>query len=161
MSRCVDNGALGIYAPHVDDADAARRVVDAVKFPPLGTRGSQPPSVTTSYRSFDAGDYMPEANAETMVIAQIESAAGVANIDSILAVEGIDGAVIGRGDLASDLGLAGSRQHPDITAAVVELIASAEQAREDPRADGPRRRGRRALAGPRRTDADLSPARCC
>jgi 2-keto-3-deoxy-L-rhamnonate aldolase RhmA len=127
MSRCVDNGALGIYAPHVDDADTARRVVDAVKFPPLGSRGSQPPSVTTSYRSFDAGDYMPEANAETMVIAQIESAVGVANMDSILAVEGIDGAVIGRGDLAADLGLAGSRHHPDITAAVVALVASAEK----------------------------------
>jgi len=52
---------------------------------------------------------------------------GVANIDSILAVEGIDGAVIGRGDLAADLGLAGSRDHPDINAAVVALVASAER----------------------------------
>jgi 4-hydroxy-2-oxoheptanedioate aldolase len=127
MSRVVDNGALGIYAPHVDDEDAARRVVDAVKFAPLGSRGSQPPSTTTSYRSFDAADYMPRANAETMVIAQIESAVGVANMDAILAVPGIDGAVIGRGDLASDLGVGGQRHHPHVTSAVADLVDLARQ----------------------------------
>jgi 2-keto-3-deoxy-L-rhamnonate aldolase RhmA len=122
MSRPVDNGALGIYAPHVDTVDDARSVVDAVKFPPLGHRGSQPPSINTAFNSFDAGAYMPQANAETMVIVQLESAEAIRNMGGILALEGVDGAVIGRGDLASDLGLGGQRQHSEINAAVEKLI---------------------------------------
>ena len=124
MSRPVDNGALGIYAPHVDTVEDAQGVVDAVKFPPLGHRGSQPPSINTSFNSFDAGDYMPRANAETMIIVQLESRVALENMDAILALPGVDGAVIGRGDLAADLGLGGQRSHPDIDRAVDDLVAA-------------------------------------
>lgn len=122
MSRPVDNGALGIYAPHVDTVEDAQSVLDAVKFPPMGHRGSQPPSINTSFESFNAGEYMPQANKETMVIAQLESATALENMDAILALPGIDGAVIGRGDLAADLGLGGQRQDPSIIAAIESLI---------------------------------------
>jgi 2-keto-3-deoxy-L-rhamnonate aldolase RhmA len=124
MSRPVDNGALGIYAPHVDTVKDAQGVVDAVKFPPLGHRGSQPPSINTSFRSFDAGDYMPRANAETMIIVQLESRVAMENMDRILALPGVDGAVIGRGDLAADLGVGGQRSHPAIDRAVDDLVAA-------------------------------------
>jgi 4-hydroxy-2-oxoheptanedioate aldolase len=124
ISRPLDNGALGIYAPHVDTVGDAQGVVDAAKFPPLGHRGSQPPSVNTSFRSFDAGEYMPRANAETMVIVQLESALALRNMDAILALSGVDGAVIGRGDLAADLGLGGQRGHPRIDRAVEDMITA-------------------------------------
>jgi 2-keto-3-deoxy-L-rhamnonate aldolase RhmA len=122
MSRPLDNGALGIYAPHVDTSEDARSVVDAVKFPPLGHRGSQPASITTSFRSVHAGEYMPRANDETMVIAQLESAQAVENMAEILAVPGVDGASIGRGDLAADLGVSGQRDNPAIDNAVRRMI---------------------------------------
>jgi 2-keto-3-deoxy-L-rhamnonate aldolase RhmA len=122
MSRPLDNGAMGIYAPHVDTAEDARGVVDAVKFPPLGHRGSQPASITTSYRSVHAGEYMPKANEETLVIAQLESATAIENMAEILAVPGVDGASIGRGDLAADLGVSGQRDHPAIDDAVHRMI---------------------------------------
>jgi 2-keto-3-deoxy-L-rhamnonate aldolase RhmA len=124
MSRPVDNGALGIYAPHVDTVSDAQGVVDAVKFPPLGHRGSQPPSINTAFRSFDAGEYMAAANAETMIIVQLESRVAVKNMDAILALPGVDGAVIGRGDLAADLGLGGQRKHAAIDRAVEDLVAA-------------------------------------
>ena len=124
MSRPVDNGALGIYAPHVDTVADAQGVVDAVKFPPLGHRGSQPPSINTKFRSFDAGDYMPRANAETLIIVQLESQVALENMDAILAVPGVDGAVIGRGDLAADLGLGGQRKNKRIDKAVDDLVAA-------------------------------------
>ncbi|BCB91333.1 HpcH/HpaI aldolase family protein [Phytohabitans suffuscus] len=124
MSRPLDQGALGIYAPHVDTVEDARDVLDAVKFPPVGHRGSQPPSIVTSFRSFDAGRYMPEANAQTMVVVQLESRLALENADAILALPGVDGAVVGRGDLAADLGLGGQRGHPELDRAVEHMIAA-------------------------------------
>lgn len=121
LSRPVDNGAMGILMPHVDTAEDARAAVRAVKFPPLGERGSQPPNQHTDFRSFSAPDYTAEANAETMVMVQIESRQGVANLDAILSVEGVDGAVVGRGDLAAELGVEG-RDHPEVIAAVEALL---------------------------------------
>jgi 2-keto-3-deoxy-L-rhamnonate aldolase RhmA len=126
LSRPVDNGAMGILMPHVDNVAAAQAAVRAVKFPPLGDRGSQPPNQHTDFRSFAAPEYMAEANEHTMVMVQIESREGVANLDAILATDGVDGAVVGRGDLAAELGVAG-RDHPEVISAVDTLLAACER----------------------------------
>jgi 2-keto-3-deoxy-L-rhamnonate aldolase RhmA len=122
LSRPVDNGAMGILMPHVDTAAEAAAAVRAVKFPPLGERGSQPPSQATDFRQVDAAAYMAASNDETIVMVQIESRQGLANLDAILAVEGVDGAVVGRGDLSAELGVSGQRDHPELVAAVETLI---------------------------------------
>jgi 4-hydroxy-2-oxoheptanedioate aldolase len=126
LSRPADNGALGIYIPHVDTAKEAEDAVSAVRFPPLGQRGSQPPNVHTDFARTSAAEYMRTANEQTMVIVQIESRTAVENLDEILAVEGVDGASVGRGDLSNELGLAGQRDHPDVVGAVEKLIAVCE-----------------------------------
>jgi 2-keto-3-deoxy-L-rhamnonate aldolase RhmA len=127
LSRPMDSGAMGILMPHVDTAADAEAAVRAVKFPPLGDRGSQPPNQPTGFAQTDAAGYMSTSNDETMVMVQIESAQAVANLDSILAVPGIDGAVVGRGDLAAELGVGGQRNHPEVLAAVDSLLAACER----------------------------------
>jgi 2-keto-3-deoxy-L-rhamnonate aldolase RhmA len=62
---------------------------------------------------------MPE-----LLLVQIESDRGIGNMDEILSVDGIDGAVIGRADLSTDLGLPGQTDHPEIVRRVEMMIAA-------------------------------------
>ncbi len=104
-------GAQIIMVPHVDTPEAARKAVDAVKYPPLGKRG-----ISTSDRSareivpnkstlLDMHKFIQEANEETMVWAIIESPEGVRNIDAILDVDGIYAVGFGHQDYAIAAGL--------------------------------------------------------
>jgi 2-keto-3-deoxy-L-rhamnonate aldolase RhmA len=126
ISRPLDNGAQGVLIPHVDTAAQALAAVQAVKFPPLGLRGSQPPSFHTSFAKVDAKEYMERANRETLVMVQIESREAIENIDRILAVDGVDGSTLGRGDLAAELGVS-DRDHPDVLAGLEKMIAACER----------------------------------
>ena len=104
-------GAQIIMVPHVETADEARRVVDAVKFAPMGHRG-----LATCDRSaleifpndktpLDVMRFTGEANAETMIWCIIESPLAVKNIDAILGVDGIDVVGFGHQDYALAAGL--------------------------------------------------------
>jgi 4-hydroxy-2-oxoheptanedioate aldolase len=53
---------------------------------------------------YGGADYLDGANTEMIVLAMIETSEGLANIDSILAVEGLDGIYVGPNDLAQALG---------------------------------------------------------
>lgn len=132
VSRPVENGAFGVLMPHVDSAADAVLAVEAVKFPPLGKRGSQPPNVHTSFGRVTTADYMAASNEQTMIMVQIESPMALTNLDQILDVDGVDGAVVGRGDLSAELGVPGQREHPDVLAAVDALIAACRKRQKFP-----------------------------
>ena len=46
LYRYLEDGAAGLMIPHVSTAEKARMLVDSVKFPPLGDRGSTTPVST-------------------------------------------------------------------------------------------------------------------
>ena len=78
------------------------------------------------------GDYLETANDEICLIVQIESRAGLAALDDIAALEGIDGLFVGPSDLAADMGYLGQPGHPEVTAAIKDAfdrIAKAGKAR--------------------------------
>lgn len=114
-------GVSGIYVPHVKTAEDARRIVRAVKYAPLGTRsdggarasryGLAAPTSTEFFRT---------ANEDTMVVAQIEDAEAMTNLEEIINVPGIDVFGIGDGDLAQSMGHPGDRKHPDVVRAVLD-----------------------------------------
>jgi 2-keto-3-deoxy-L-rhamnonate aldolase RhmA len=123
LSRPLDVGAMGLLIPHVDTAEEARKVVRAVKYPPMGERGFKVPNVHgRRFAVTDPADYTRAANEETLLIVQIESRRGLRNLDAILSVNGVDGAVIGRGDLSADLGLMGQMKHPEVNRRVEMMI---------------------------------------
>jgi 2-keto-3-deoxy-L-rhamnonate aldolase RhmA len=124
ISRVLDNGAWGVLMPHVDTPEQAEAAVRAVKFIPDGQRGSSPTNVHSDFDSVEFASYMREFNERSLVIVQIESPEAVANLDAIMAVDGVDGATLGRGDYAIEIGHAGERDHPDVTAAVEAMIAA-------------------------------------
>ena len=131
VSRPLDNGAMGILMAHVDDSRDAEAAVRAVKFPPIGDRGSQPPSFHTSFARVNPKEYMAQANDETLLLVQIESLTAIGNLDEILGTPGVDGATLGRGDLAAELGVP-NRDHPDVLAAVHAMIAACRRNQKIP-----------------------------
>ncbi|HEX7549934.1 MAG TPA: aldolase/citrate lyase family protein [Candidatus Methylomirabilis sp.] len=132
LTRPLEVGAMGLLLPHVDTAQEARDAVCAVKFPPLGKRGFNVRTVHTAFLAADPKKYARAANEETLLIVQIESRHGVRNLDAILAVDGVDGAVIGRGDLSADLGVMGEWDHPEVIRGVETMIRACRRRKKIP-----------------------------
>ena len=124
ISRVLDGGALGVIAPGVRSASEARAVVAAAKYPPLGERGLSAGLPQLGYRSVPAAEALPALNDATMVIVQFESAAALAAMDEIVAVEGVDMVMIGTNDLMAELGIAGQFDHPKVHDAYARTIAA-------------------------------------
>lgn len=121
--RVLDAGAMGIVVPRVQDSEQARQAVRASRYHPLGERGISG-GRTTGFGTLDLQEYMALANREIMVVAMIEDRAGVENIDTIVAVPGIDMVLEGAIDLSQSLGIPGQAQHSDVQAAIRRVAAA-------------------------------------
>lgn len=125
--RVLELGVAGIVVPFVETAGDARRIADLVRYSPEGSRGTCRFTRAAEHglRSSDFATLARETNESLIVLGQIESLKGVRNINEILAVEGgFDGFIIGRGDLAADLGRPGEVDHPAVMTEVDRLLGS-------------------------------------
>ena len=104
VSRLLDRGASGVMVPMMETVEQARQLADWAKYPPLGRRSYSGGAHTAYGPSGHHAQNMARANAGTLAIAQIETVAGVEAVEEILAVPGIDAAVIGPCDLAISMG---------------------------------------------------------
>jgi len=127
VSRALDGGALGVIAPHVRSAEEARAVVRAAKYAPLGERSAAGGLPHLQYRSFPPAQANAALNDATMVIVQCESADFLDRADEIMAVEGVDIALIGTNDLLADWGLSGQYEHARVRDAYARVIAAAQR----------------------------------
>jgi 4-hydroxy-2-oxoheptanedioate aldolase len=77
----------------------------------------------------DWKSYTQIANNEIMVVVQIESTQGLANLDGILSVQGVDVAFVGPNDLHVQLGLPPSTEgaEPEFVAALERIKTTARQ----------------------------------
>ncbi len=101
IARILDWGVHGIMMPHVCNTAQAQAVVDAMRYPPRGSRG-----FSSAARSFAYGQSTPKDMRTwepPLLLAQIENCEGVANVEQIAAVEGVDILFVGPRDLALDL----------------------------------------------------------
>lgn len=117
IKQMLDVGAQTIIVPMVESADQARELVRAVRYPPNGVRGVGY-SMTRSSQFSQIADYGKTADEQICLIVQVENRAGLAALDDILAVDGVDGVFIGPADLSADLGHMGDLMNPKI----VEII---------------------------------------
>ena len=101
INKLLDAGAYGVICPMIDDVEDARRFVSACRYPPAGTRSYGPA------RGFLYGgmDYYSGANREILTLGMIETPRGLAEVERIAAVEGLDGLFIGPADLSLALGV--------------------------------------------------------
>ncbi len=127
--RALDAGAQGVQVPGVGTGQEAAAVARGARFHPEGERGVCRTTRAAQYSHVPAVDYFPGANHETLVIIHVEGAAGVENLDAILAVPGIDLIFLGPYDLSQYLGLTGQVEHPRVIALLHELIERIRHAR--------------------------------
>ncbi|WP_322618620.1 4-hydroxy-2-oxoheptanedioate aldolase [Deinococcus terrestris] len=117
IKQMLDIGARTLLIPMVESAAQAREMVAATRYPPQGSRGVASALVRASAFSRDT-DYLQHANGGICLLVQVESAAALGELDSIAAVEGVDGVFVGPADLAASLGHLGHPAHPDVQAAI-------------------------------------------
>ena len=102
FKRALDSGACGIMVPWVEDAAGATRAVQAMHYPPRGVRGLAKTTRATNFgASFD--EYFDNSFSRLLLVAQIETAKGVAAAADIAAVEGVDCLFVGPTDLGCSL----------------------------------------------------------
>lgn len=126
IRRPLDMGASGVLIPLVSTAEDAQRAVAAAKFPPQGVRGFSFCRANDWGIDFDA--YAAAANDDIAVIAMIETREGVENIDAIMAVDGIDGTLIGPYDMSGSYGIPGQTQHQIVRDACRRVVQACDRA---------------------------------
>ncbi|WWC72345.1 uncharacterized protein I206_106307 [Kwoniella pini CBS 10737] len=102
IKRALDTGAHGLMLPMINTAEQARQVVRASKFPPMGVRGQGSP-FSASAHGLSTPQYLKYANKNLLTIIQIESQEGLANVEEICQVPGVDAIFIGPNDLSMSL----------------------------------------------------------
>jgi 4-hydroxy-2-oxoheptanedioate aldolase len=122
IAAVLDAGAAGVLVPRVSTAAQAAAAVQATRYPPAGARGVGPGRAAAyGYR---IPDYLARANESLLLAIQVETAEGLANIEAIAAVEGVDLIFIGPGDLSVSIDAMGPANAGKLNAAI-ETIASA------------------------------------
>lgn len=94
----LDCGADGVLVPHVDSAEKARAVVAAARYG-NGARGYSPTTRAGIFGRVRMQAHTEAQDARVTVIAMIEDVPALDRLDEIMAVDGLDGVFIGRGDL--------------------------------------------------------------
>ena len=107
--RLLEIGALGLMFHDVDD----RAEVDQI----LEWTGKSKAAMRSDSSKGSPMDAI-------LIVMQIETLKGLENVDSIMDGGGFDLVEIGRGDLASEFGFAGQRQHPKVEAAIDKIVAA-------------------------------------
>ncbi|UWQ53538.1 HpcH/HpaI aldolase/citrate lyase family protein [Leisingera caerulea] len=121
IKQVLDAGAQTVLVPIVESADQARELVRACHYPPKGVRGVGATAArATMFGS--VSEYIQTADQEVCLLVQVENRAGMAALDEILQVEGIDGVFIGPADLSTDMGHQGNSAHPEVRAVIADAI---------------------------------------
>ncbi len=122
IRQALDAGAHGVVVPYCEDPEVVRECIAAARYRPLKegklrealAAGGPPDPATRAY--------LEDYNRNSFFVAMIESAPGVANLEAILAVEGIDAVFIGPHDLSVSYDLAEQYEHPTVQGAIETII---------------------------------------
>jgi 4-hydroxy-2-oxoheptanedioate aldolase len=109
-----------VLIPYVQTEKEARDAVAFCNYPPHGVRGYAGASRASHYGRVK--DYAKRAAEEICVLVQVETLEGLANLEAIANVPGIDGVFIGPGDLSAAMGHLGNPKHPDVVKATTDAF---------------------------------------
>jgi 2-keto-3-deoxy-L-rhamnonate aldolase RhmA len=126
IARALDVGVLGVMVPMVATAGEAAHIVACTRYPPDGRRGAAFGFAHDDYEGGDVPAKIAAIHERTLVIAQIETAEGLANVEAIAATPGIDALWLGQFDLTNFMGIPGQFRHPAYLAAVKCIVAACE-----------------------------------
>lgn len=127
LKKLCDIGVQSFLVPMVDTPEQAAAVVDAVRYPPGGTRGMGTSLARAAGWNTVSG-YIHDANREMCVIVQAETVTALENLADIAATEGVDGVFFGPSDLSASMGHLGGVNHPEVVKAVADGLAKVNAA---------------------------------
>lgn len=122
--RMLDGGAMGIVMPRVDNAEEAAAFAQECRYPPQGRRSMFPGLPQLGFRSVPLGDAIAEVEPQILLFPIIESESGARHVNEIVATPGLDGVIVGMGDLSIDLGVPAETGHPRVRRVVDDCIAA-------------------------------------
>lgn len=127
IMRALDTGASAVVVPMVSSAEEARKAASACRFPSVGTRSWGP-----MWGHVRPDGALPPAEQDSAVIClvMIETAGGVAAVEDIVRVPGVDGVYIGPSDLALTCGYGRGtyRDTPEVDALIERLLGTCREA---------------------------------
>ncbi|RSZ63830.1 aldolase [Corynebacterium hylobatis] len=131
IKRVLDAGALGVVVPHISTREQAETAVNAARYRTDGTHGARGacPSVrAASHMAANWREFVHRSNENIFVALAIESPEGVAALDEILEVPGIDAIFLGTFDLAHEMGFYGDNSAAEVVEQIDRIIAATRKA---------------------------------
>lgn len=121
IKQMLDIGVQTLLLPMIDTSEQAREAVAATRYPPHGVRGVGSALARASRWNRVPG-YLDHAAEEICVLVQVETVAGLGQLDAIANVEGVDGVFFGPADLSASMGLLGKPGEDRVRNAILNGI---------------------------------------
>ena len=112
IKRMLDSGADGVIVPIVETAKQVEKLIEWVKYPPLGKRGYG--IARAQGYGYDFEEYTSSWNESSILIIQIESITAVEDIETLLQFDEVDGVMVGPYDISGSLGIPGQIDHAEV-----------------------------------------------
>jgi 2-dehydro-3-deoxyglucarate aldolase len=125
LKPLLESGADGLLIQMVETVDQVRSLISHTKYPPIGKR-TYGVNRAQAY-GFDFDEYINNWNETSTFLLQIESIAGVENIEELLSFDEVDGVMIGPLDISGSLGVPGQTSHPLVIEASKKVISACER----------------------------------
>jgi 4-hydroxy-2-oxoheptanedioate aldolase len=122
VARLLDAGAQGIILPRVEDPTLLEEALSWMRFPPAGKRGYGVNTTMVGYESRSFKEIIEHQNLNTLAVVQFESRLAMERADQLLAIPGMDIAMVGPADLSISLGIPGDFDNPLLVSTVERLI---------------------------------------
>lgn len=126
--KLLDVGAKGLIVPDVHTVEQVKELVEYAKYAPIGKRGfcpSRKDGWGYDYPGTESVAFqMDYHNEHTLLIPQCETVGCLEHIETITALEGVDGIFVGPFDLSISMGIPGQFDHPDFQAALTRIITA-------------------------------------
>ena len=126
-SQVIDDGAIGIIAPYLENVNEIRSLVGATKYRPLKGEKLEAILEAKTKPGNELKSYLENYNEGVICIANIESIPAVERLDELLDIEGLDAVFIGPHDLSVNMGIPEQYDHPDFIETVKSIIQKARK----------------------------------
>jgi len=157
IQKALDIGALGIIVPMVDTVEKISNAITFAKYPPIGKRSQ---GNNGQYGALWGSNYREVANDNIMIVALIESPAGVEIVNQVAALKQVDVVFVASSDLGSFTGLRQSNpQYEALVTRIRDATLAAGKIAAGPSAWKDTREGFRFFQGPPDTSLIRSGAR--
>ena len=127
VTRCLESGVSGVMGAQIHSAEHAEEFVRWCKFAPRGCRGLNAGGYDGRFGSIPAGAFTQQANRDTFVAIQIETAGALEQCDAIADIDGVDHLFVGPSDLSQVLGVTGDFMHAECLAAIDRVAAAVQR----------------------------------